>query len=94
MKKYPRRRLMDGLQSMLTSLGERVSAINYTGTHGDIADRELLAMYKHSWMVKKFIDKTADDKDRLLPRNRVLADNEGFVLLQETGRGKTGKPRT
>ncbi|WP_148127669.1 anti-CBASS protein Acb1 family protein, partial [Candidatus Erwinia dacicola] len=46
---------------MFTLLGERVAAINYGSTRGDVSDRELLAMYKNSWVVKKFIDKTADD---------------------------------
>lgn len=61
MKKPIHRHLTDGLTSMLTSLGERVAAINYGSTRGDVSDRELLAMYKNSWVVKKFIDKTADD---------------------------------
>lgn len=61
MKKPIHRHLTDGLTSMFTSLGERVAAINYESTRGDVSDRELLAMYKNSWVVKKFIDKTADD---------------------------------
>lgn len=61
MKKPIHRHLTDGLTSMFTSLGERVAAINYGSTRGDVSDRELLAMYKNSWVVKKFIDKTADD---------------------------------
>lgn len=61
MKKPIHRHLTDGLTSMFTSLGERVAAINYGSTRGDVSDRELLAMYKNSWVVKKFIDKTADE---------------------------------
>ncbi|MBP1376886.1 DUF1073 domain-containing protein, partial [Yersinia pestis subsp. pestis] len=46
MKKPIHRHLTDGLTSMFTSLGERVAAINYGSTRGDVSDRELLAMYK------------------------------------------------
>jgi phage-related protein (TIGR01555 family) len=46
---------------MLTSLGEKVVAIKYASSRSDVPDCELLAMYKKSWVVKKYIDKTADD---------------------------------
>ncbi|MDE9565910.1 DUF1073 domain-containing protein [Xenorhabdus bovienii] len=58
-------RLTDGLHSMATSLGERVAAIKYASNKADIQDKELLAMYKNSWVVKKFIDKTAYDMLKL-----------------------------
>ncbi|WP_288445416.1 DUF1073 domain-containing protein [uncultured Serratia sp.] len=69
-KKNFSRRLVDGMHSMLTSLGERVAAINYSSARSDIPDRELLSMYKNSWVVKKFIDKTADDMLKL-PREII-----------------------
>jgi phage-related protein (TIGR01555 family) len=46
---------------MLTSLGEKVVAIKYASSRAEVPDSELLAMYKKSWVVKKYIDKTADD---------------------------------
>jgi len=60
-KKTIKRRLTDGLHSMYTSLGERVAAIKYSFKKGRVSDKELLAMYEDSWVVKKYIDKTADD---------------------------------
>ncbi|MBD2796068.1 DUF1073 domain-containing protein [Xenorhabdus sp. 18] len=58
-------RLTDGLHSMMTSLGERVAAIRYASNKADIPDRELLAMYKGSWVVQKYINKTAYDMLKL-----------------------------
>ncbi|MET6795446.1 DUF1073 domain-containing protein [Citrobacter braakii] len=58
-------RLNDGLVSLMTSLGEKIGAVRYSSSKRDIADRELLAMYKQSWVVKKYINKTADDMLKL-----------------------------
>ncbi|OWO79280.1 hypothetical protein B5C26_21110 [Photorhabdus luminescens] len=72
-------RLTDGLHSMLTSLGERVSAIKYASNNkADVPDKELLAMYKSSWVVKKYIDKTADDMLKL-PRE-FSGDIDGSLV--------------
>lgn len=54
-------RLVDGVHSMYTSLGEKVAAIRYSFRRAKVPDKELLAMYENSWIVKKYIDKTADD---------------------------------
>lgn len=65
-KKTMMGRLTDGLHSMLTSLGERVSAIKYASNNkADVPDKELLAMYKNSWVVQKYINKTAYDMLKL-----------------------------
>jgi phage-related protein (TIGR01555 family) len=58
-------RLNDNLVSTYTSLGERVAAIKYASNKADAQEKELLAMYKNSWVVKKFIDKTAYDMLKL-----------------------------
>lgn len=54
-------RLNDGLVSLMTSLGEKIGAVRYSSSKPDVPDKELLAIYKTSWVVKKYIDKTADD---------------------------------
>ncbi|QXF35234.1 hypothetical protein CE143_20200 [Photorhabdus luminescens] len=73
-------RLTDGLHSMLTSLGERVAAIKYASNgKADVPDKELLAMYKNSWVVKKYIDKTADD---MLKLPRELSGDIDSSLVQ------------
>ncbi|WP_445496671.1 phage portal protein [Photorhabdus sp. SF281] len=73
-------RLTDGLHSMLTSLGERVAAIKYASNgKADVPDKELLAMYKNSWVVKKYIDKTADD---MLKLPRELSGDIDSSLIQ------------
>ena len=58
-------RLNDGLVSLMTSLGEKIGAVRYSSTRPDVPDKELLAMYKKSWVVKKYINKTADDMLKL-----------------------------
>lgn len=77
-------RLTDSLSSMLTSLGERVAAINYSSSRRDVSDRELLAMYKNSWVVKKFIDKTADDMLKLPREFSGALTDEQRKRVQET----------
>ncbi|EKN3738014.1 DUF1073 domain-containing protein [Yersinia enterocolitica] len=54
-------RLNDGLVSLMTSLGEKIGAVRYSSSKPDVPDKELLAMYKKSWVVKKYIDKTVAD---------------------------------
>jgi len=54
-------RLNDGLVSLMTSLGEKIGAVRYSSSKPDVPDKELLAMYKKSWVVKKYINKTSDD---------------------------------
>lgn len=46
-------RLNDGLVSLMTSLGEKIGAVRYSSSKPDVPDKELLAMYKKSWVVKK-----------------------------------------
>ncbi len=58
-------RLNDGLVSLMTSLGEKIGAVRYSSTRPDVPDKELLAMYKKSWVVKKYIDKTTADMLKL-----------------------------
>lgn len=58
-------RLNDGLVSLMTSLGEKIGAVRYSSSKPDIPDKELFAMYKKSWVVKKYIDKTAADMLKL-----------------------------
>lgn len=58
-------RLNDGLVSLMTSLGEKIGAVRYSSSKPDIPDKELLAMYKKSWVVKKYINKTSDDMLKL-----------------------------
>ncbi|WP_099122044.1 phage portal protein [Xenorhabdus sp. KK7.4] len=70
-------RLTDGLQSMLTSLGERVASIRYASNKTDVQEKELLAMYKSSWIVQKYINKTAYD---MLKLPRELSGDIGEEL--------------
>lgn len=49
----------------MTSLGEKIGAVRYSSSKPDVPDKELLAMYKKSWVVKKYINKTADDMLKL-----------------------------
>lgn len=58
-------RLNDGLVSLMTSLGEKIGAVRYRSTRADISDKELLAMYKNSWVARKYIDKTSADMLKL-----------------------------
>ncbi|HDL6753021.1 TPA: DUF1073 domain-containing protein, partial [Yersinia enterocolitica] len=58
-------RLNDGLVSLMTSLGEKIGAVRYSSSKPDVPDKELLAMYKKSWVVKKYIDKTVADMLKL-----------------------------
>lgn len=58
-------RLNDGLVSLMTSLGEKIGAVRYSSSKPDVPDKELFAMYKKSWVVKKYIDKTAADMLKL-----------------------------
>ncbi|MBP2156873.1 DUF1073 domain-containing protein [Erwinia rhapontici] len=64
-KKHIIGRLNDGLVSLMTSLGEKIGAVRYSSSKQDVPDKELLAMYKKSWVVKKYIDKTAADMLKL-----------------------------
>lgn len=58
-------RLNDGLVSLMTSLGEKIGAVRYSISKRKVPDKELLAMYEQSWVVKKYINKTADDMLKL-----------------------------
>jgi phage-related protein (TIGR01555 family) len=58
-------RLNDGLSSLMTSLGEKISAVKYSDKHDRVSDKELEALYDGSWVVAKYINKTADDMLKL-----------------------------
>lgn len=72
-------RLNDGLVSLMTSLGEKIGAVRYSSSKPDVSDKELLAMYKKSWVVKKYINKTADD---MLKLSRKFSGDVDSTLLQ------------
>lgn len=72
-------RLNDGLVSLMTSLGEKIGAVRYSSTKPDVPDKELLAMYKKSWVVKKYIDKTAAD---MLKLPRTFSGDVDSTLVQ------------
>lgn len=58
-------RLNDGLSSLMTSLGEKIGAVKYSDKHDRVSDKELEALYDGSWVVAKYINKTADDMLKL-----------------------------
>lgn len=58
-------RLNDGLSSLMTSLGEKIGAVRYSSQHSKVPDKELEALYEGSWVVAKYINKTADDMLKL-----------------------------
>ncbi|KLU15086.1 MULTISPECIES: DUF1073 domain-containing protein [Xenorhabdus] len=79
-------RLTDGLRSMMTSLGERVAAIKYASNKSDVSDKELLAMYKNSWVVQKYINKTAYDMLKLPRELSGDIDEELKTRIADTER--------
>lgn len=80
-------RLSDGLVSLMTSLGEKIGAVRYSSTKPDVPDKELLAMYKKSWVVKKYIDKTAAD---MLKLPRTFSGDVDSTLVQRIEDIETG----
>lgn len=58
-------RLNDGLSSLMTSLGEKIGAVKYSNKRDRVPDTELEALYESSWVVAKYINKTADDMLKL-----------------------------
>lgn len=58
-------RLNDGLSSLLTSLGEKIGMVKYSDKRDRVPDKELEALYEGSWVVAKYINKTADDMLKL-----------------------------
>ncbi|EBP0012911.1 DUF1073 domain-containing protein [Salmonella enterica] len=72
-------RLNDGLVSLMTSLGEKIGAVRYSNRKADVPDKELLAMYKNSWVVKKYINKTTDD---MLKMPRKFSGDIDSTLVQ------------
>lgn len=67
----------DSLASLTTSLGEQVSAMRYRDTK-DLPVRELEAMYKSSFIAKKYVDKTVADMLKL-PRDFEGSVNAGDI---------------
>ena len=51
--------LNDGVQSLYTDLGAKSNAVSYTGRL--VSDRQLMSAYTSSWIVSKYVDKTARD---------------------------------
>jgi|GEM_PF-376152 len=87
-----RLKLGDSLVSLHTSLGEKSESVRYVD-RGKLSDKELMAMYHSSWIVKKFIDKTAEDMLKV-PRDikggvsedgiKAINDKEDELKTQET----------
>lgn len=73
-------RLNDGLVSLMTSLGEKIGAVRYSSSKPDVPDKELLAIYKKSWVVKKYINKTSDD---MLKLPRKFSGDVDSTLVQK-----------
>lgn len=88
-------RLNDGLSSMLTSLGEKIGSVMYSNKRDKVPDKELEALYEGSWVVAKYINKTADDMLKL-PREfsgdideelkQQIRDTEAEINLNQTFR--------
>ncbi|HEN3248739.1 TPA: DUF1073 domain-containing protein [Yersinia enterocolitica] len=77
-------RLNDGLVSLMTSLGEKIGAVRYSSSKPDVPDKELLAMYKKSWVVKKYIDKTVSDMLKLPRKFSGDVDSTMVQGIKET----------
>ncbi|HCM63332.1 MAG TPA: hypothetical protein DIT05_12425 [Morganella sp. (in: Bacteria)] len=73
-------RLNDGLSSMLTSLGEKIGSVMYSNKRDKVPDKELEALYEGSWVVAKYINKTADD---MLKLPREFSGDIGEELKQQ-----------
>ncbi|MEX9217043.1 DUF1073 domain-containing protein, partial [Providencia rettgeri] len=73
-------RLKDSLSSLITSLGEKIGAVIYSDKKPKVSDKELMAMYENSWVVAKYINKTADD---MLKVPRVFIGDIDSSLQQQ-----------
>lgn len=51
--------LNDGVQSLYTDLGKKSESVSYSGRL--VSDRQLMNAYTSSWIVSKYVDKTARD---------------------------------
>lgn len=71
-------RMNDSIGSVYTSLGEKTNAITYR--RRTLKDSELMDMYSNSWVVQKYIDKTADD---MLKLPRELTGDVDSELMQK-----------
>ena len=79
------RTLNDGLISFHTKLGERSGARKY-GTAKILSPNYLLNLYKSNWIVKKYVDKTAQDmtkKWRKIQSNEFQTDELSEFIKQE-----------
>lgn len=52
-------RMVDGVQSLYTDLGNKSDAVSYSSRRAP--DRQLMNAYTSSWIVSKYVDKTARD---------------------------------
>lgn len=75
-------KLNDGLVSMHTSLGEKSESVRYVDK-GKLSDKELMAMYHSSWIVKKFIDKTAEDMLKVPREIKGGVSEEGIKAIND-----------
>lgn len=75
--------LNDGVQSLYTDLGAKSNAVSYTGRL--VSDRQLMSAYTSSWIVSKYVDKTARD---MLKKPRTFSGSYnkaalGAALIEE-----------
>ena len=70
--------LIDGVQSLYTDLGVKSEGISYSGR--SISDRQLMNAYVNSWIVSKYVDKTARD---MLKKEREFTGSFEQSVLDE-----------
>lgn len=68
--------LNDGVQSLYTDLGAKSNAVSYTGRL--VSDRQLMSAYTSSWIVSKYVDKTARD---MLKKPRTFSGSYNKAAL-------------
>lgn len=68
--------LNDGVQSLYTDLGAKSNAVSYTGRL--VSDRQLMSAYTSSWIVSKYVDKTARD---MLKKSRTFSGSYNKAAL-------------
>lgn len=68
----------DGISSLTTALGEKSSAVTYLKSRSRLSFRELDKMYRNSWLVGQYINKTAND---MLKKPRELNGKLGYEVI-------------
>lgn len=71
-------RMVDGVQSLYTDLGSKSGAVSYSGRQ--VPDRQLMNAYTSSWIVSKYVDKTARD---MLKKAREFSGSYDQAVLDE-----------